>query len=142
MSNVVFHKEFINILIGLAPHRYIAFSIHAQILPQETEGIEYFPTPSTHTLPQVTAKPIAIMPIIYSSAFSTLTINGPTLSPVSLLCATWEASHKGKVPDNQQRQYTFLSPAAIFSMVATLGDSSSILLLIRSWRRAVYYNNV
>lgn len=27
--------------------------------------------------------------------------NGPTLSPVALLCFTWLPSHKGKVPDLQ-----------------------------------------
>jgi hypothetical protein len=44
------------------------------------------------------------------------------------------------VPDCQQRQYTFLSPLDNLSMVATLGESRSILLLILSCRRAELYD--
>eukprot|EP00670_Eutreptiella_braarudii_P018406 CAMPEP_0174352468 /NCGR_PEP_ID=MMETSP0811_2-20130205/10839_1 /TAXON_ID=73025 ORGANISM="Eutreptiella gymnastica-like, Strain CCMP1594" /NCGR_SAMPLE_ID=MMETSP0811_2 /ASSEMBLY_ACC=CAM_ASM_000667 /LENGTH=47 /DNA_ID= /DNA_START= /DNA_END= /DNA_ORIENTATION= len=37
-----------------------------------------------------------------------LMMRGPTLSPVSLLCATWDPSQAGNVPDLQQRHMTAL----------------------------------
>jgi hypothetical protein len=40
-------------------------------------------------------------------------------------------SHKGKVPDCQQRQNTFLDGTESVSMVATLADSRSIFSLMR-----------
>ena len=148
MSNVVFHKEFIK------KRTYYSMQLNLHFPPIHVHWRVPFMKITMH-LHRTTSrgirkvginKIILILPpprdtnqsSLYS-ALSTLTINGPTLSPVSLLCATCEASHRGNVPDNQQRQYTFLSPAVILSMVATLGESSSILLLIRccSWRWAV-----
>ena len=41
-------------------------------------------------------------------------------------------SQRGKVPDSQQRQYTFFSPAPILSIVATFGESKSTLVFLRS----------
>merc|ERR1711972_502706 len=62
------------------------------------------------------------------------TMSGPTLSPVSLLCATCAASQRGKVPDFQHRQKTPFSPSTslILHIVATFGLSRSTMLLIRN----------
>lgn len=48
-------------------------------------------------------------------------------------------SHMGKVPDCQQRQYTFLDGALRVSIVATLAESKSIfsLILLSNPRRVV-----
>ena len=71
---------------------------------------------------------------IYSS-FLTVTIKGPTLSPVFSLCLACDPSHSGKVPDCQQRQYTFLEGAVNVSIVATLADSKSMDSLMRVFKK-------
>eukprot|EP00953_Heterococcus_sp_UTEX-ZZ885_P022634 12510-Heterococcus_DN1.PRE.1 len=43
--------------------------------------------------------------------FSALTMRGPTLSPVSLLCETCAPLHRGNVSERQHRHSVFLSPA-------------------------------
>ena len=58
-------------------------------------------------------------------SFFTETINGPTLSPTASLCFACVPSHRGNVPDNQQRQKTFF-PLSSSWFVTTFGDSKSI----------------
>ena len=57
--------------------------------------------------------------------------NTPSNLHKSTLIRTYP-SQRGKVPDSQQRQYTFFSPAPILSIVATFGESKSTLVFLRS----------
>ena len=59
-----------------------------------------------------------------------MTITGPTLSPVSLLCTAWAPSQFGNLEDFQHLQITHFSPDFISIVFTTFADVKSILLLI------------
>merc|ERR1711933_99265 len=59
-----------------------------------------------------------------------LTMRGPTLSPVSLLCLAWLPSQYGNFLDFQHLQKTPLSPMSSMSTVSTTLAQSILMVLL------------